>query len=106
MIKYPGGEIAFWSIVFLVVMAPLTYDLFAAGKILVGCIGTILPVGCVLIWFDIRPAKWLAAGYLACSGLGAIWLLISQGWSLQLALCTALAAYTAYQFAIWDGQAS
>ena len=57
MIKYPGGEIAFWSIVFLVVMAPLTYDLFAAGKILVGCIGTILPVGCVLIWFDIRPAK-------------------------------------------------
>lgn len=104
MMKYPGAEIAFWSLAFICVATAGTYNLVADGKILFGCIGAILPVGCVLVWFDIRSAKWLVAGYLACSGLAACWMLVSQGWRLELALIVGLAAYVAYRFAAWDGR--
>jgi len=104
MIKYPGGEIAFWSVTFLVVAGVGTYGLFADGKPLFGCLGAILPVGCALVWFGVRQAKWLVAGYLGCSAAAAFWMLIYQGWRIELALVVALAAYVAYMFAKWDGR--
>ena len=47
MIKYPGGEIAFWSILFIVAGAFVSYTTFAAGKIGLGFVFAMMPVGCV-----------------------------------------------------------
>jgi hypothetical protein len=103
MIKYPGGEIAFWSILFFVAGAFVSYTTFADGKIGLGCMFAMLPVGCALIWLDMRPAKWLVVTYLGIATFGAIAMLFANGFTTSLAIRGALAAYGAFQFAIWDG---
>ena len=103
MIKNPGGEIAFWSILFFVAGTFVSYTTFAVGKIGLGCVFAMLPVGCALIWLDVRPAKWLVVTYLGIAAFGAIAMLFANGFTTSLAIRGALAAYGAFQFAIWDG---
>ena len=103
MIKYPGGTIAFWSVVFIVVATPLAYTKFADGKIGFGFLVATLPIGCALIWLGVRPAKWLVATYLGFAALRAVAMLFTDGVTLEPALGAALGVYTAFQFAVWDG---
>ncbi|TWT81717.1 hypothetical protein CA13_31700 [Planctomycetes bacterium CA13] len=103
MIKYPGGTIAFWSVVYILVATPLAYSKFADGKFGLGFLVATLPIGCALIWFRVRPVKWLVATYLGLAALRAIALLFTDGLDLEPALGAALGAYTAFQFAVWDG---
>lgn len=103
MIKYPGGAIAFWSIVFILVATPLAYAKFVDGKIGVGLLAITLPLACTLIWLNVRQAKWLVVAYLGLSTLGAIVMMFTNGRTLELALVTALGAYTSFRFAVWDG---
>jgi len=103
MIKYPGGEIAFWSILFILAGTLVSYLSFADGNVAMGVVFAMLPVGCALIWLDVRPAKWLVVAYLSIATLGAIALLFKNGFTTSLAIRGALAAWGAVQFAIWDG---
>jgi hypothetical protein len=103
MIKYPGGDIAFWSILFILAGSFVSYTSFAAGNTGMGAVFAMLPVGCALIWLDVRPAKWLVVAYLGIATLGAVAMLFANGFTTSLAVRGALAAYGAFQFATWDG---
>ena len=103
MIKYPGGDLALWTLLFLVAGTFVTYDSFASGKTGMGFVFATLPVGCALIWLDVREAKWLVVAYLALATFGAIIALSSQGFSWSMALRGSLAALGVFEFARWDG---
>lgn len=60
MLKNPGSEIAFWSILFILAGTLVSYTAFADGKTGLGLLFAMLPVGCALIWLDVRPAKWFS----------------------------------------------
>lgn len=103
MIKYPGGEIAFWSILFVLAGTYVSYSTFAEGKTGLGFMFSLLPVGCALIWLDVRPAKWLVVVYLSIATLGAIAMLFLKGFDTSVASRACLAALGAYEFAAWNG---
>lgn len=104
MIKNPGGEIAFWSVLFILAGIFVSYTSFAAGEIGLGIVFAMLPVGCVLIWLDIRAAKWLVAFYFGIAALGATGMLFANGFTWSLLIRAAMAAYWAVQFVRWNGK--
>ena len=103
MIKNPGGNITFWTILYLIAGTYITYGNFAEGKTGMGFVFAMLPVGCALIWLDIREAKWLVVVYLGIATLGAVAALMSIGWNLRIALQGATAVYSAFEFVQWNG---
>jgi hypothetical protein len=103
MIKYPGGEIAFWTVLFMLAGTYVSYDAFMAGKTGLGIVFAMMPVGCALIWLGVRQAKWLVVVYLAIATLGALILIFSKGFSWSLAIRGIAAAYGAFEFAVWNG---
>lgn len=103
MIKYPGGDIAFWSLLFITAGGFVSYDAFANAKPLMGSIFAALPIGCVLIWFDIRSAKWLIVAYLSFAVFAVVAMLIVHGFNISRALRGLCAAIGAIQFATWNG---
>ena len=72
MIRYPGGEVALWSILWILAGSFVSYMSFNEGKTAVACVFAIMPLGCLLMWLDIRPAKWLVVFYLSIATPGAI----------------------------------
>ena len=103
MLKNPGGDVAYWSILWIIAGSYVAYTTFAAGRTGMGFVFAMLPVGCALIWLDIREAKWLVVAYLGIAFLGAILITLTQGFTWYLLLRGALAGYTAVAFAKWDG---
>jgi hypothetical protein len=103
MIKYPGGDIAFWSLLFIAAGGFVTYDEFANGTALLGSIFAILPIGCILIWFDVRSAKWLVVGYMTIAFLSVLFLLFVQGFDVSRVIRGISAAIGAVEFATWNG---
>lgn len=103
MIKYPGGDMAFWTVLFIIAGSLVSYLAFAAGNVGLGVMFALLPVGCALIWLDVRPAKWLVAAYLSFAVVGAIALLVVKGFDTKIAVQGGLAAWGAFTFATWKG---
>ena len=81
----------------------VSYDAFAAGKTGLGFVFAMLPLGCALMWLDVREAKWLVVVYLGIATFGAGALMIVNGFSWSLAIRGIIAACGAYQFASWNG---
>jgi len=103
MIKYPGGEIAFWTILFILAGSYVSYETFMAGKTGLAIVFAMLPVGCALIWLDVRQAKWLVVAYLAMAALGALIFIFTKGFSPSVAIRGILASFGAFEFAVWNG---
>ena len=101
--KNPGGEIAIWSLLWILAGSFITYTTFAAGKTGLGVVFALLPIGCALIWFDVRPAKWLVVAYLGIATVGALGMMVANGFSLSLLARGGVAAYSAFIFARWNG---
>ena len=103
MIKYPGGDIAFWSILFIVAGGVVSGMSFSNGEVVFGVLFAVLPVSCILIWLDVRPAKWLVVAYL-CIALVGIAATFAQDGFMWKTLFQGLAALSgAISFATWNG---
>jgi len=63
----------------------------------------VLPLACIAIWFDVRPAKWIVVGYLSIATLGAGILLLKNGFSVKLVMRGLASVCGAIQFATWNG---
>lgn len=103
MLKSPGGEVAFWSILWIFAGTFLVYSYLSQGQFAWEIFYVMLPIGCGLIWLDIRPAKWLVVTYLSLAVLGAVISLASKGFSWSVLAKGGFAAYTAILFATWIG---
>ena len=103
MIKNPGSDIAFWTILFMLSGVFVSYTSFAEGKTFLGLVFGALPMSCVLIWLDIRPAKWIVSGYFLVAMIGSIFVLSSKGFSWNILFRGCLAGYIACLFAKWNG---
>lgn len=103
MLKSPGGEVAFWSILWILAGTFLVYSHLSQGQIALGMLYVMLPIGCALIWLDIRPAKWLVVVYLSLAVLGVGMSLAGKGLSWSVLAKGGFAAYTLILFATWNG---
>ena len=103
MIKYPGGEMAFWSILFILAGSFVSGLSFSNGQVVLGSLFAVLPIGCILIWFDVRSAKWLVVAYLSLAVLACTFMLFQDGfkWGTLFRGLTALIG--AITFATWNG---
>lgn len=103
MIKYPGGEVAIWTVIWILAGSVVSYTSFQDGKISLSIIFAIPAVAAALLWFDIRAAKWVIMGYYGFVLLGVIVRLFEGGFELRTAVRTLLPVYTIFLLARWDG---
>jgi hypothetical protein len=103
MIKYPGGEVALWTILWIVAGSFVSYTSFQAGRTGLGVIFAVLPLASALLWFDIRPAKWLIVAYCAFAILGGILMFLAKGFELRIAVQLAAAVYSIVLLVRWNG---
>lgn len=103
MIKYPGGDIAWWTLLFMLAGTYLSYDAFSRGNMVLASVFGILPMACVLIWLDIRAAKWFLVAYLAFVSVGLILMMTIREFQWRTFLKALTSAYGAYEFATWNG---
>ena len=103
MIKYPGGEVAFWTVLWMLAGSFLAYFTFQAGKTGLGVVYATLPVASALLWLDIREAKWLIIAYCAFATLGGILLLYANGFEMRIVGQLVGAIYSIVLLLRWNG---
>ena len=103
MIKNPGGEVAFLTVLGILAGSFLAYTSFQAGKTGLGVVFAVLPVASALLWLDIRQAKWLIIAYCALATLGGILALFAKGLELRIAGQMVAAIYSIVLLLRWDG---
>lgn len=103
MIKNPGGEVALWSVLWILAGLFLSYMSLQAGKTGLCVMYAILAVASVLLWLDIRQAKWLIIVYFAFATFGGIVALSTIGLDLRLAGQMFAAIYSIVLLWRWDG---
>jgi hypothetical protein len=103
MIKSPGPGLTLYTLLLMAAGCYVAYDAFAVGKTGLGFVFAMLPLGCALMWLDIREAKWLVVVYLGIATLGAGVMMLANGFSWSLAIRGIIAGCGAYQFATWNG---
>ena len=106
MVRNPGGEVALWSILMILAGSYVSYTAFMEGKTALACVFAMMPVGCLLMWLNVRPAKWLVVFYLGIATFGAISMTAKNGISLPIPARGVAAAYFAIIFAKWKGSPS
>ena len=103
MIKYPGGEVAVWTILWILAGSFVSYTSFQSGKTGLGIIFAVLPVASALLWLDVRQAKWLIIAYCAFATLGGISMLFARGFELRIASHLVGAVYSIVLLLRWTG---
>lgn len=101
--KYPGHEMAFWSLLFFVACAVVGTTSFLAGKMGMGVLMVLPAIGCALLWFDVREAKWMVVAFLCLTLLAGTVALFAKDFSWRILLRLAGQIYITYFFATWDG---
>lgn len=103
MIKFPGTEMAIWTVLWMLAGSYVSIDAFMAGSYGSAFLFSVLPIGCALIWLDIREGKWLMIAYFVFAVLGGLAIAVTRGPTLIATLRTLIAAYCIYITAIWNG---
>ena len=103
MIKYPGGEVAFWTLLWIFAGSFVSYLSFQAEKTSLGVLFAMLPVASALLWLDVRQAKWLIIAYCALATVGGIVMLFAKGFELRIATQISGAIYSIVLLLRWDG---
>jgi len=103
MIKNPGGEVAVWSVLWILFGSLLCYTSFQVGDTGMGVIFGMVAVAWVLLWLDMRQAKWLIIAYCAFATFGGILALLARGIELRIASQLFGVIYTMVLLLRWDG---
>jgi hypothetical protein len=103
MIKYPGGEVAFWTVLWTLAGSFVSYTSFEAGKTGLSVVFAVLPLASALLWLDIRQAKWLIIAYCAFATLGGIVMLFAKGVELRIVGQLVGAVYSIALLLRWNG---
>src|SRR5690242_17088805 len=101
--KYPGNEVAIWTILWAIAGAVVAFTSFRSGSVGLGVVFAVLPIACALIWFDIGGAKWVIVGYFSIAAIGAITLLFTRGFTWIAGMRIIMAMYFAFTMARWQG---
>ena len=102
MIKNPGGEVAFWSVLLVIAGATVTYQTFADGKTVLGFIFLLPALAAASLWFGVRWTKWILVAYFAVVCLGGL-VQLAQAFSWYRIGKLFVAGYTIQMFARWNG---
>jgi hypothetical protein len=103
MIRYPGGEVAFWTTLWMLAGGYISYTFFQAGEMALGVVFAVLPIASLLIWFDVRQAKWLIIAYCGLGTTGGCVLLITKGIQMRIVGQMVGAIYTIVLLWRWNG---
>jgi hypothetical protein len=99
--KYPGGHLAWLTLLWLVVGSLVAYHCYASGRDWLGGLFTCLAISCGLVWFDVRFIyKPLAAFWLLAMACGVLMMML-EGFTLRRAWQILLAGYTIYALREW-----
>jgi hypothetical protein len=101
--KNPGGEVAVWTVLWMIAGTFVAFVTLREGNIALGLIFATLPVACALIWFDIRAAKWIIVTYLGIAVLGGLAALFTRGFTVLLVIRIIVAAYFVSVMLRWQG---
>jgi hypothetical protein len=103
MIKYPGGEVAFWTILWIVAGGYVSYTYFQDGQTIVGSMIGVLPVASVLIWLDVRQAKWIIIAYFSMALVAGIWKSMTTELEFKIVRQMVLACFSIFALVRWHG---
>jgi hypothetical protein len=101
--KYPGAEVAVWTILWMIAGSVVAFMTFQEGRTTLALIFAALPIACALIWFDIRAAKWIIVAYFGIAALGGVIALFTGNFSWLLLLRVIVAAYFITMMVRWQG---
>jgi hypothetical protein len=100
--KSPGGDLTFFSLLSMLAGGVLAYDYFSRGNTLMGTVMSLMGVASLLLWFQIRAAKYVLIVYWSIAIAGGVMILVGQGfsaWRLVKMLVSAMIIHSLWK---WD----
>lgn len=99
--KYPGGGLAWLTLLWFVVGCLLAYHCYAADRYWLGGLFACLAISCALVWFDVRFIyKPLVAFWVLAIAAG-LRMIVAKGFTFGRLWQIVLAGYTIRALYVW-----